>query len=337
MESPADPRDPLAAEPEAGGFRFRSKIEMRIQRKVGEAIRDWQLLEDGDRVMVCVSGGKDSYALLDMMLLLRRRAPISFEVVAVNVDQGWPGYDTAQIEAHLKSRGTPYRMVNAESIAAIVEEKLAPDATPCSLCSRLRRGVLYNLAAEMGCTKIALGHHLDDSIETLLLNLFFSGQLRAMPPKLVSDDGRNVVIRPLTYVEEKDLITYAAERTYPVVRCGCPTCGLPDQQRQIIKRWLSTLSAEHPGLKTQMLAAMENVRPGHLFDRQLLARLGLGPLAAGGDGRARSQEGGSGKSEHPEVTDRLPGSTSSLGHNPPPMEAPGDGSDGSIVGSELRS
>lgn len=308
------------AEPDAGGFRFRSKTEMRIQRKVGEAIRDWQLLGDGDRVMVCVSGGKDSYALLDLLVLIGRRAPIHFELVAVNVDQGWPGYDTAQIEAHLKSRGTPYRMVDAPTIAAIVEDKLAPDATPCSLCSRLRRGVLYNLASEMGCTKIALGHHLDDSIETLLLNLFFSGQLRAMPPRLVSDDRRNVVIRPLAYVEEKDLITYAAERNYPVVRCGCPTCGLPDQQRQIIKRWLNTLSAEHPGLKTQMLAAMENVRPGHLFDRSLLDRLGLGPLADGGNGRTRPQRQAQAQAEGPEMNEH--------------HEA---GRDGSSVGSGLRS
>ena len=255
---------------EEGGFRFRSKLEMRIQRKVGEAVRDWDLIEAGDRIMVCVSGGKDSYALLDMLLLLRRRAPIDFELVAVNVDQGWPGYDTDRIAAHLGERDLPHRMVNAETIARLVLEKLAPEATPCSLCSRLRRGVLYNLAVEMKCSKIALGHHLDDSIETLMLNLFFSGQLRSMPPRLVSDDGRNVVIRPMAYVEEKDLVAYAAERSYPVVRCGCPTCGLPDQQRQVLKRWLSTIEGEHPGVKTQMLAAMRNVRVGHLLDKELL-------------------------------------------------------------------
>jgi tRNA 2-thiocytidine biosynthesis protein TtcA len=160
-------------------------------------------------------------------------------------------------------------MANAR-IAPIVEAKLAPDATPCSLCSRLRRGVLYNLAVEMGCTKIALGHHLDDAIETLMRNLFFSGQLRSMPARLISDDGRNVVIRPMLHVEEKDLIAYAREREYPVVRCGCPTCGLPDQQRQIVKRWLAGLEVEHPRLKTQMLAAMQNVRVGHLLDQALL-------------------------------------------------------------------
>jgi tRNA 2-thiocytidine biosynthesis protein TtcA len=258
---------------ELGAFRYRSKIERRIARKVGEAVADWDLLQDGDRVMVCISGGKDSYALLDMLLLLARRSPIRFELVAVNVDQGWPGYDTARIATHLQAREVPFRMETA-GIAPIVEEKLEPGATPCSLCSRLRRGVLYNLAVEIGATKIALGHHLDDAVETLMLNLFFSGQLRAMPPRLVSDDRRNVVIRPLAYVEEKDLVAYAQERSYPVVRCGCPTCGLPDQKRQVLKRWLSAMEAEHPRLKTQMMAAMQNVRAGHLYDRALLERLG---------------------------------------------------------------
>jgi tRNA 2-thiocytidine biosynthesis protein TtcA len=149
-------------------------------------------------------------------------------------------------------------------------------ATPCSLCSRLRRGVLYGVAAELGATKIALGHHLDDLAETLLLNLFFSGSLRSMPPKLRSDDGKNVVIRPLAYVEEKDLIAYAEERRYPTVRCSCPTCGLPDQERQVVKRMLSQLEAQHPGLKPQMLAAMKNLKPGHLLDRKFLNVLASG-------------------------------------------------------------
>jgi tRNA 2-thiocytidine biosynthesis protein TtcA len=258
---------------ELGGFRYRSKIEKRIVRKVGDAVGEWNLIDDGDRIMVCISGGKDSYALLDVLLLLRRRSPIRFDLVAVNLDQGWPNYATDRIEAHLRTREVEYKMATA-GIASIVEEKLAPDATPCSLCSRLRRGALYNLAVEMSCNKIALGHHLDDSVETLMLNLFFSGQLRSMPPRLVSDDKRNVVIRPMAYVEEKDLITYAAERNYPIVRCGCPTCGLPDQKRQVLKRWLASVEGEHPGLKTQMLAAMQNVRAGHLLDRGLIERLG---------------------------------------------------------------
>ncbi len=269
----ASPGAPLRAT-ELGAFRYGSKLERRIVQKMGEAIGEWDLLADGDRVMVCISGGKDSYALLDALLLNARRSPVRYSLVAVNVDQGWPGYDTAAIETHLRGRGVEYRMVKADTIAAVVEDKLAPGATPCSLCSRLRRGVLYNLAVELGASKIALGHHLDDSVETLMLNLFYSGQLRAMPPKLVSDDGRNVVIRPLAYVEERDLVAYAEEKRYPVVRCGCPTCGLPDQKRQVVKRWLSALEVEHPGLKTQMLAAMQNVRAGHLLDRALLCRIG---------------------------------------------------------------
>jgi tRNA 2-thiocytidine biosynthesis protein TtcA len=204
---------------------------------------------------------------------LSRKSPVRYELVAVNVDQGWPGYQTDAIAAHLTSREVPHRMVRAHEIADIVERVLRPEetgATPCSLCSRLRRGVLYGLATELGATKIALGHHLDDLAETLLLNLFFSGSLRAMPPKLQSDDGKHIVIRPMAYVEEKDLQVYADERRYPVVRCSCPTCGLPDQQRQVIKRMLTGLEGEHPGLKTQMLAAMKNVKPLHLLDRALM-------------------------------------------------------------------
>jgi tRNA 2-thiocytidine biosynthesis protein TtcA len=264
---------------ELGAFRYGSKLEKKIVTKAGAAMGDYQLLAEGDRVMVCVSGGKDSYALLDVLLLLRRKSPIHYDVVAVNVDQGWPAYETDVIEAHLKSRDVPYRMVRAHEIAGIVERVLRPEetgATPCSLCSRLRRGVLYGVAAELGATKIALGHHLDDLAETLLLNLFFSGSLRSMPPKLRSDDGKNVVIRPLAYVEEKDLIAYAEERRYPTVRCSCPTCGLPDQERQVVKRMLSQLEAQHPGLKPQMLAAMKNLKPGHLLDRKFLNVLASG-------------------------------------------------------------
>jgi tRNA 2-thiocytidine biosynthesis protein TtcA len=273
------PSAPLMAT-ELGAFRFASKLERNLVRKVGKAVCDFDLLEAGDRVMVCVSGGKDSYALLDVLLLLQRKSPTPYELFAVNVDQGWPGYATDQIEAHLRSRDIPYRMVRAHEIADIVERVLDPEgtgATPCSLCSRLRRGVLYGLAKEMGATKVALGHHLDDLAETLLLNLFFSGSLRAMPARLRADDGRNVVIRPMAYVEERDLIAYAAERRYPTVRCSCPTCGLPDQQRQVVKRMLSGLEAEHPGLKSQMLAAMKNVKVGHLLDKTLISRLLPGP------------------------------------------------------------
>jgi tRNA 2-thiocytidine biosynthesis protein TtcA len=270
--TPPRPATPLRPT-ELGAFKYGSKLERRIVGKIGAAVADYGLIADGDRIMVCVSGGKDSYALLDALLLLARKSPVRYELVAVNVDQGWPGYQTDAIAEHLSSRGVLHRMVRAHEIADIVERVLRPEetgATPCSLCSRLRRGVLYGLATELGATKIALGHHLDDLAETLLLNLFFSGSLRAMPPKLTSDDGKHVVIRPMAYVEERDLIAYADERHYPVVRCSCPTCGLPDQQRQVVKRMLSSLEAEHPGLKPQMLAAMKNVKPLHLLDRALM-------------------------------------------------------------------
>jgi tRNA 2-thiocytidine biosynthesis protein TtcA len=266
------PATPLRAT-ELGAFKYGSKLERRIVGKIGAAVADFGLIDEGDRIMVCVSGGKDSYALLDALLLLARKSPVRYELVAVNVDQGWPGYQTEAIAAHLETRGVRHRMVRAHEIADIVERVLRPEetgATPCSLCSRLRRGVLYGLATELGATKVALGHHLDDLAETLLLNLFFSGSLRAMPPKLHSDDGKHIVIRPMAYVEERDLTAYADERRYPVVRCSCPTCGLPDQQRQVIKRMLTSLSTEHPGLKAQMLAAMKNVKPLHLLDRALM-------------------------------------------------------------------
>ena len=283
-----DPSPPLRAT-ELGAFRFGSRREMKIVRKMGRAMAEWDMVSDGDRVMVCVSGGKDSYALLDALLLHRRRAPIRYDVFALNLDQGWPSYDVDRIEAHLKTRHVEYHMASA-AIAPIVSAKLAPDATPCSLCSRLRRGALYRLAQEFGATRIALGHHLDDLAETLLLNLFFSGQLKAMPPKLLAEDGKNVVIRPLAYVEEKELIAYATEQRYPTVRCSCPTCGLPDQKRQVVKRLLSGLEEESPGLKPQMLAALRNVRPTHLLDRDLLVALGASVGRRGQAAYADSEE-----------------------------------------------
>lgn len=241
-----------------------------LLKKAGQAIADYSMIADGDRIMVCVSGGKDSYALLDVLIALRERAPVSFELIAVNVDQGWPGYDTGTIARHLASRPAPYEMI-VEDFATIVEANIPPDRTPCSLCSRLRRGVLYNLAQRLGCTKIALGHHMDDLIETLVLNLFFSGKLASMPPRLVSDDRRNTVIRPLAYVPEAVLADFAGTEGYPVVRCGCPSCGLPDQKRQVVKRLLGELEAGNPGIKHQMLAALRNVKPSHLLDTRLWA------------------------------------------------------------------
>lgn len=247
-----------------------NKLARAIVKKAGRAIADFQMIEEGDRIMVCVSGGKDSYALLDVLCSLQRRAPVRFELLAVNVDQGWPGYDTPVIAAHLERSGVPFRMIDRD-FASVVEANLEPGATPCSLCSRLRRGVLYNLAVEFGCHKIALGHHADDLIETLVLNLFYSGKIASMPAKLVSDDGRNTVIRPLAYVPEAMLAEYAALEEYPVVRCGCPSCGLPDQKRQVVKRLLATLEASDPGIKHHMLAALQNVKPTQLLDRALQA------------------------------------------------------------------
>lgn len=240
-----------------------------LLKKVGRAVVEHRMIADGDRIMVCVSGGKDSYALLDVLELLRRRAPVRFELIAVNIDQGWPGYDTARIEAHLRGMEVEYRMIN-EDYARTVEALLEPGQTPCVLCSRFRRGVLYRLAGELECTKIALGHHADDLIETLVLNLFYSGKLAAMPAVLRSDDGAHTVIRPLCTVTEETLRRYAEARGFPVVRCGCPSCGLPEQKRQVVKRLLADLEAADPGIKSNMLGALANVKPSHLLDSRLL-------------------------------------------------------------------
>lgn len=268
-----------------GGFRFRNKLERNIARRAGEAIVDFEMIRDGERIMVCLSGGKDSYALLDILLQLRRRAPVKFDLVAVNVDQGWPGFRAEVVAGWLAQTGVEHHMERA-NFPPIMNRLLKPGATPCSVCSRLRRGVLYNLAPRLGCTAIALGHHLDDLCETLLLNVFYSGRIRSMPPRLVSDDKRNVVIRPLCYVREAEIRQYAAFRGYPIVRCSGPTCGLPDQRRQVVKRLLADLERDSPELKYQMMAAMCNVVPSHLLDRRLVARLSEvsgNPQGSGGE------------------------------------------------------
>ncbi len=245
-----------------------SRIERVLLKKAGQAIQDYEMISAGDRIMVCISGGKDSYGLLSVLQLLQRRSPVAFELLAVNIDQGWPGYDTGAIAAHLRASGTPFLMVDRD-FASVVTANLEPGATPCSLCSRLRRGVLYNLAVELSCNKIALGHHADDIIETLVMNLLYSGTLAAMPAKLHADDGRNTVIRPLAYVPEAVLADYSAAQRFPVVRCGCPSCGLPEQKRQVVKRLLSSLEQSDPGVKHHMLAAVRNVKPSQLLDRTL--------------------------------------------------------------------
>ena len=259
-----------------GAFRFRSKLERRIVRRAGEAVGDYDLIEDGDHVLVAVSGGKDSLALLEVLQLLRRRSPARFQLTAVTIDQGRAGVDLGWLKAHFIESGLPHH-IEEVPIDQVVQEKLSPGAIPCSLCSRLRRGVLYSLAPRLGCTKIALGHHLDDLIETLLLNLFFSGQLRTMAPRLRSEDGRNVVIRPLCHVPESWLRAYSEQRGFQTLSCQGPGCGGPDSRRYQVKQLVERLGHGSPQLRYQMLRAMRSVRAEHLLDRGLLCRLGVEP------------------------------------------------------------
>ncbi len=247
---------------------YRSTLETRLARKVTTAIVDFGLIDDGDRIMVGLSGGKDSWALIHILDVLRRRAKIDFSLVAVNVDSGYADYRHDLIAGACAGRGWEYRIEHT-SIGEVMDDLLNPDATPCSLCARLRRGVLYRLATEVGATKIALGHHLDDFVETLLLNLFFAGALKAMPARLTSDDGRHLVIRPLVYVTEEEARAYTKECGLPVISCCCPACGDLGLQRQRIKRLIFDLEREHPGVKNSMLKALGNVVPGHLLDRRL--------------------------------------------------------------------
>ncbi len=245
-----------------------SQLEARIAKKVTRAITEYGLVEDGDRVMVGLSGGKDSWALLQILDVLRRRAPIAFSLVAVTVDSGYEGFRHDVIARTCQARGWEYRIEHT-GIGETIEDLLAPSATPCSLCARLRRGVLYRIAADVGATKIALGHHLDDFIETLLLNLFFAGTLKAMPARLVSDDRAHVVVRPLVYVTEAEARAYARERALPVVGCCCPACGDLGLQRQRVKRLIAELEVEHPEVKSSMIRALGNVAGRHLLDTRL--------------------------------------------------------------------
>jgi tRNA 2-thiocytidine biosynthesis protein TtcA len=247
---------------------YRSDLESRLAKKVTKAIVDYEMIEDGDRVMVGLSGGKDSWALLQILDVLRRRAPLQFSLVAVNVDSGYKAYKHDVIARTCEARGWEYRIEHT-GIGEAIEDILEADDTPCSLCARLRRGVLYRMATEVGATKIALGHHADDFIETLLLNLFFAGTLKAMPAKLVSDDGAHVVVRPLVHVGEEEARSYTKECDLPVIGCCCPACGDLSLQRQRVKQLLMTLESEHPGLKPSMLKALANVAPRHLLDTRL--------------------------------------------------------------------
>jgi tRNA 2-thiocytidine biosynthesis protein TtcA len=257
------------------------RLERKLARAVGRAIDEFGLIEAGDRILCAVSGGKDSYTMHRLLVDLRARAPVPFEVVAVNIDQGHPGYPGDRLAGYMAEHGYDFRMVR-EDTYSIVTEKVPAGKTYCSLCSRLRRGILYRLARELGCTKIALGHHRDDAINTLLLNLMFSGQLKAMPPKLFADDGTNVVIRPLIFCAEDDIAAYARERVFPILPCDL--CGSQDNlQRRAVADLLAELERRSPGVRANMMAALSNVRPTHLLDASLWRALGLRAAPAEAD------------------------------------------------------
>jgi tRNA 2-thiocytidine biosynthesis protein TtcA len=244
-----------------------NKLAKRLRRLAGQAIADFDMIGEGDRIMVCLSGGKDSYALLDILMHLRERAPVRFEVVAVNLDQKQPGYPEHVLPEYLEGIGVPYRIVEQDTYS-VVKRVIPEGRTMCSLCSRLRRGVLYRVAAELGATRIALGHHRDDIIETFFLNLFYGGTLKAMPPRLLSDDGRHVVIRPLAYCEEQDLAAYAAARRFPIIPCNL--CGSQENlKRREIKSMLREWEKRHPGRVETILTSLQNIRPSRLLDRHV--------------------------------------------------------------------
>ena len=252
------------------------KLEKRLCRLAGQAIADFAMIGAGDRVMVCLSGGKDSYGLLDVLLLLRERAPLDFEIVAVNLDQRHPGYPVHVLPEYLASRGVPFRIEVQDTYSTV--KRLIPEGkTMCSLCSRLRRGALYRVASEIGATKIALGHHRDDILETFFLNLFFGGKMKAMSPKLQSDDGRHVVIRPLGYVAEADLEAYAAVRQFPIIPCDL--CGSQETlQRKQVKEMLREWDKRYPGRTESMFRALSDIVPSHLYDGRLFDFSGVAAM-----------------------------------------------------------
>jgi tRNA 2-thiocytidine biosynthesis protein TtcA len=241
-----------------------NKLAKRLRRQAGQAIADFDMIRAGDKVMVCLSGGKDSYALLDILLSLKEHAPVRFEIVAVNLDQKHPGFPAHVLPEYLTARGVPFRIVEQDTYS-VVKRVIPEGETMCGLCSRLRRGVLYRVATELGATRIALGHHRDDILETFFLNLFHGGRLKAMPPKLVSDDGRHIVIRPLAYCREKDLEAYAGLRQFPIIPCNL--CGSQENlQRQVVKDMLREWEKRFPGRLETMFASLQRVVPSHLLD-----------------------------------------------------------------------
>ena len=241
-----------------------NKLEKKLCRLVGQAIGDFGMIEDGDKVMVCLSGGKDSYAMLDILMKLRERAPINFEIVAVNLDQKQPNFPAEILPNYLKSLGIPFH-IEEQDTYSIVKRVIPEGKTTCGLCSRLRRGILYRVADELGATKIALGHHRDDILETLMLNMFYAGKLKGMPPKLRSDDGKHIVIRPLAYVPEKLLERYAVDMSFPIIPCDL--CGSqPNLQRQVMKEMLRDWEKKHPGRVENLFRSMHHIVPSHLMD-----------------------------------------------------------------------
>ena len=250
-----------------------NKLHKRLRRLVGSAIKDFNMIETGDRVMVCLSGGKDSYALLDILRNLQSHAPLQFELVVVNLDQKQPGFPKHVLPEYLTKIGIPFRIVEQDTYS-VVKQIISEGKTTCSLCSRLRRGVLYRVASEIGATKIALGHHRDDILETLFLNLFYGGKLKAMSPKLINDNGQHIVIRPLVYCKEKDLVAYAASEKFPIIPCNL--CGSQKNlQRQVIKDMMQEWDKKFPGRLESMFTALRNVQPSHLVDNVLYDFQGL--------------------------------------------------------------
>jgi tRNA 2-thiocytidine biosynthesis protein TtcA len=290
----------------------KDRLERRLLRAMADAIRDFDLVGDGDRILVAVSGGKDSYGLLHLLLALRARAPVAFDLVAVNLDQGHPGFPADVLRRHFEGLGVPHRMLKQDTYAIV--KRLVPEGkTYCPVCSRLRRGILYNAAVELGCNKIALGHHRDDLIETLLMSAFYTGALKTMPPKLFSDDGRNVVIRPLCYAAEEDLARFAELERFPIIPCDL--CGSQENlKRKQVKRLIAELAASNRAIKGNLLNATRNVVATHLLDRDLLGKL----RSTGKDPWIDEDELGCGTTEGA-------GEVISLGPPPEPKEAAEDG------------
>nr|WP_246007527.1 tRNA 2-thiocytidine(32) synthetase TtcA [Halomonas nitroreducens] len=281
MFDPRPAEDSPAAEPQADGTeshaakakREFNKLQKRLRRQVGNAIIDYDMIRDGDKVMVCLSGGKDSYTMLEILRSLQRNAPVNFSLVAVNLDQKQPGFPEHVLPSYLDSLGVDYHILERDTYS-VVKEKTPEGKTTCALCSRLRRGSLYGYAEEIGATKIALGHHREDILETLFLNLFFGGSLKSMPPKLLSDDGKNIVIRPLAYCREADIAEFSRRMEFPIIPCNL--CGSqPNLQRQVVKEMLAEWEAKHPGRLESMFKAVTNVAPSQLADRVLFDFAGL--------------------------------------------------------------